>query len=120
MPFKPLLKTMLERVPGAQGAIVADWEGEAVDQFGVMDEFDLKIIGAHQGVILHNMQQVVDRLGDDDQLKEVVITTERGQTLILPVTRDYFLVLTLNRTDVLGKALFEARRCIRALYQEIA
>lgn len=120
MPFKQLLSTMLERVPGAQGAIIADWEGEAVDQLGIMDEYDLKIIGAHQGVILHNLQQVVERLGEDDSLKEVVITTERGQTLVLPVTRDYFLVLTLNRTDMLGKALFEARRCIRALYVEIA
>lgn len=119
MPFKQLLGTMLERVPGAQGAIIADWEGEAVDHLGTMDEYDLKIIGAHQGLILHNLREVVDRLGDD-QLTEVIITSERGQTLILPVTREYFLVLTLSRNDVLGKALFEARRCIKALHAEIA
>jgi predicted regulator of Ras-like GTPase activity (Roadblock/LC7/MglB family) len=118
MPFKALLGTLLERVPGAQGAIVADWEGEAVDQVGYMDEYDLKVIGAHKGVILHNLRDVVDRLGND-QLKEIVITTEHAQTLILPVTLEYFLVLTLNRSDMLGKALFEARRCIQALHKEI-
>ncbi|MDT8442428.1 MAG: roadblock/LC7 domain-containing protein [Desulfuromonadales bacterium] len=120
MPFKQMLAAMLARIPGAQGAIIADWEGEAVDQAGTLDEYDLKILGAHQCVILNNLQQVVERLGEDDQLKEVVITTERGQILILPVTRDYFLVLALHRNDMLGKALFEARRCLRALYEEIA
>ncbi len=65
MPFKELLGQLVARVPGAQGAIVADWEGEAVDQFGVMDDYDLKIIGAHKGVILQNLRAVVTRLGDD-------------------------------------------------------
>jgi len=118
VPFKSLLNLLVESVPGAQGAIVADWEGEAVDQVGIMDDYDLKVIGAHKGVILHNMREVVDRLGDD-QLEEIVITTRQAQTLILPVTKDYYLVLTLDRSDMLGRALFEARRCIRALYREI-
>lgn len=118
MPFKILLKTLVERVPGAQGAIIADWEGESVEHVGIMDDYDLKVIGAHKGVILQNMRDVVDRLGDD--LKEIVITTRQAQTLIMPVTEDYYLVLTLDRSDMLGRALLEARRCIQALYQEIA
>jgi len=119
VPFKSLLNSLIERVPGAQGAIVADWEGEAVDQVGIMDDYDLKVIGAHKGVILHSMRDVVDRLGDDE-LKEIIITTKEAQTLVLPVTKDYYLVLTLDRSDMLGRALLEARRCIQALYQEIA
>jgi predicted regulator of Ras-like GTPase activity (Roadblock/LC7/MglB family) len=118
VPFKSLLNSLVENVPGAQGAIIADWEGEAVDQVGKMDDYDLKVIGAHKGVILHNMREIVDRLGDD-QLQEIVITTRQAQTLILPVTTDYYLVLTLDRSDMLGRALFEARRCLRALYREI-
>lgn len=118
MPFKTLLKTLVERVPGAQGAIIADWEGESVEHVGIMDDYDLKVIGAHKGVILQHMREVVDRLGDD--LKEIVITTRQAQTLIMPVTEDYYLVLTLDRSDMLGRALLEARRCIQALYQEIA
>jgi len=119
VPFKPLLNALIERVPGALGAIIADWEGEAVDQVGTMDEYDLKVIGAHKGVILHSMREVVDRLGDDE-LKEIIITTKKAQTLVLPVTKDYYLVLTLDRSDMLGRALLEARRCIQALHQEIA
>lgn len=119
MSFKVLLNSLIERVPGAQGAIIADWEGEAVDHAGDMDDYDLKVIGAHKGVILHNMREVVGRLGDD-VLKEIVVTTKEAQTLILPVTNDYYLVLTLDRSDMLGRALLEARRCIQALHDEIA
>ncbi len=119
MPFKTLLNELVARVPGAQGAIIADWEGEAVDQAGVLDDYDLKVIGAHKGVILNNLRDVVDRLGDD-QLNEIIITTKQGQTLVVPVTREYYLVLTLNRSDMLGRALLEARRCSQALYREIA
>lgn len=119
MSFKSLLKALIESVPGAQGAIIADWEGEAVDHVGIMDDYDLKVIGAHKGVILHSMREVVDRLGNDE-LKEIIITTKQAQTLVLPVTKDYYLVLTLDRSDMMGRALLEARRCIQALYQEIA
>ncbi len=119
MPFKTLLNSLVERVPGAQGAIIADWEGEAVEQVGLMDDYDLKVIGAHKGVILHNMREVVGRLGNDE-LKEIVVTTKEAQTLILPVTKEYYLVLTLDRSDMLGRALLEARRCTQALYREIA
>jgi predicted regulator of Ras-like GTPase activity (Roadblock/LC7/MglB family) len=118
MSFKQLLGDLVAKVPGARGAIIADWEGEAVDQFGLMDDYDLKVMGAHKGIILHDMRDVVRRLGDD-RLHEIVITTERAQTLVLPVTNDYFLVLTLDRSDMLGRALFEARRCIQLLQKEI-
>lgn len=118
MPFKSLLNALIERVPGAQGAILADWEGEAVEHVGAMDDYDLKVIGAHKGVVLHSMREVVARLGNDE-LKEIIITTQHTQTLILPVTKDYYLVLTLDRSDMLGRALLEARRCIQALYREI-
>jgi predicted regulator of Ras-like GTPase activity (Roadblock/LC7/MglB family) len=118
MPFKDLLTALVEKIPGAQGAIIADWEGEAVAQVGLMDDYDLKLIGAHKGVILHNLRDVIDRLGEDE-LKEIVITTGKAQMLILPCNREYYLVLALDRSVVLGRALLEARRCLQALSAEI-
>jgi hypothetical protein len=37
----------------------------------------------------------------------------------MPVTPEYFLVLTLDRSDAFGRALFEARRCVVLLREEI-
>jgi len=119
MPFKKVLTELVESVPGAQGAIVADWEGEAVDHVSRIDDYELKVIGAHKGVILYNLREVVRRL-DGGDLEELVISTEKSQTVVLPITDDYFLVLTLERGDVLGRALFESRRCVLRLKEEIA
>lgn len=118
MPFKKLLGELVSKVPGALGAILADWEGEAVDQSGHLDEYELKVIGAHKGVILQNLRKVVERL-ENDQVREIVVTTEKFQTLVIPVTPDYFLVLTIGRESALGRALFEVRRYVALLKKEI-
>jgi predicted regulator of Ras-like GTPase activity (Roadblock/LC7/MglB family) len=118
MPFKKLLTELIESVPGAQGAILVDWEGEAVDQAARIDDYELKVIGAHKGVILYNLRDVVQRL-DGGNLEELMIATEKAQTLVLPLTAEYFLVLTLGRGEALGRALFEARRCAARLKAEI-
>lgn len=119
MPFKGLLGHLVNAVPGALGAILVDWEGEAVDQVARMDDYELKVLGAHKGVILDHMRAVVARLEGVD-LEELVVSTARTQTVIMPVTREYFLVLTLARGEALGRALFETRRCVARLREEIA
>jgi predicted regulator of Ras-like GTPase activity (Roadblock/LC7/MglB family) len=119
MPFKPLLQKLLERVPESSGAIIADWEGEGVAHVSRMDDFEIRVIGAHKGIILSNLRRMLGRL-NWDQLQEVVITTDQGLTLVMPVTEDYFLVLTADRDVILGRALFEARRCVACLKDEIA
>ncbi len=119
MPFKSLLQELIDSVPGASGAIIADWEGEAVDHVAHMDDYELRVIGAHKGIILGNLRQVMNRL-QEDQLQEVVIATSDAQILILPVTHDYFLVLVTHREAVIGRALYAARLCVEELEKEIA
>jgi predicted regulator of Ras-like GTPase activity (Roadblock/LC7/MglB family) len=119
MPFKRLLARWLDLVPGALGAIIVDWEGEAVDQVARMDSYELQVLGAHKGVILANLRDAVSRLGDEE-IEEIVIATANNQTLILPLTPEYALILTLARGEALGRALFEARRCAAELRREIA
>ncbi len=119
MPFKQLLQELIDAVPGSTGAIIADWEGESVAHVARMDDYELRVIGAHKGIILGNLRQVMGRL-HDDQLQEVVITTKNARVLILPITRDYFLVLVIDPGVVLGRALYAARCCVVELIKEIA
>ncbi|MDX9708873.1 MAG: roadblock/LC7 domain-containing protein [Trichloromonas sp.] len=118
MAFKTILGDLIAAVPGAGGAILADWEGEAVDQVARMDAYELKVIGAHKGVILNRLRDLVQRL-DGAEPREIVITTDRMEILVMPVTSEYFLVLTLARGQAFGRALFEARRCVARLIREI-
>jgi predicted regulator of Ras-like GTPase activity (Roadblock/LC7/MglB family) len=119
MPFKNLLQEMLEHLPGAVGAIIADWEGEAVDQVARMDDFELKVLGAHKGIILTQLRQALQRL-DGGALEEVLIHFEQAKVLITPLTEDYFLVLTVGPEVMIGKATFFMRRCAAQLRLEIS
>jgi len=118
MPFKKILGELLDSLPNGLGAILVDWEGEAVDQVGIIDDYELKVIGAHKGLILTNLRQAVARV-EGNQLQEIAITTEQVQTLILPVDEDYFLVLAMQKGEAYGRAVFEAGRCLEKLKQEI-
>ncbi len=118
MPFKKMLTELVESVPGATGAILADWEGEAVDQVARMDDYELRVIGAHQGVILYNLKNSLARL-EENGIRELIVTTRKNLTLVLPITADYFLVLIQEKGNPMGRARFEARRCVSRLKEEI-
>lgn len=118
MPFKNLLQEMLDQLPGAIGAIIADWEGEAVDQVARVDDFEIKVLGAHKGIILTRLREALSRL-DGGDLEEVLIHFDQGKTLIAPLNEDYFLVLTVEPRVMVGKAAFMMRRCVDRLRLEI-
>ncbi len=119
MPFKYLLQEMLDQLPGAVGAIIADWEGEAVDQVARLDDFEIKVLGAHKGIILSRLREALQRL-DGGDLEEVLICFDQGKTLIAPLNEDYFLVLTVEPQVMAGKAAFVMRRCVEQLRQDIS
>jgi len=119
MPFKNILQGMLDQLPGAVGAIIADWEGEAVDQVAQMDDYEIKVLGAHKGIILTQLRQALQRL-DGGALEEVLIHFEKGTVLLTPLTEDYFLVLTVEPEVMVGKAAFAMRRCAEQLRLEIS
>lgn len=117
MPFKALLNRLLEDIPGALGAIIIDWEGEAVDHVSRMGDYDIKVFGAHKGIILQLLREAMDRF-DSGKLEEVMIRTGRNKSLIAPLTDEYFLVLTLGPQSIAARAAFKARRCVAELRSE--
>ena len=47
--FGAILEEMVRRVPGAVGAVFADWEGEPVDQFAHIPPLDIQLVGRALG-----------------------------------------------------------------------
>ena len=116
--MKEDLSLLMASVPGALGAILVDWEGEAVDQVAGMDTYELKVLGAYNGALLMNLRAIIDRF--DDELEEMVVSTATVQMIVRLVTRDYFLVFTFRKDEeTLGRALFEVRRCALRLRDDI-
>jgi predicted regulator of Ras-like GTPase activity (Roadblock/LC7/MglB family) len=116
--FADILKQMVDRVPGAVGAIFADWEGEAVDQYAHIPPIEIQLVGAHWGVILSQCHQRLTRhgLGPVDEL---LIEGERAIILVRSVTERYFVVLAVRRDAHLATARRELLRSANTLLGEM-
>ena len=117
MPFKLLMNRLLEDIPGALGAIIIDWEGEAVDQVTQTEEYDIKVLGAHSGIILSLLREALSRV-DGGHLEEVVIHTGQHKTMIAPLTEDYLLVLQLESKAITARAAYVMRPYVDELRSE--
>lgn len=118
MPFKAILRKLVETTPGASGAILTDWEGEAVEQYSLADEFELKLIGAHKGIILNRMKEIQHRFLSGE-VNEAVITTNTNHIIIGTIDEDYSLIMTLDRNVLVARAMRNFQVAIQSLKKEI-
>jgi predicted regulator of Ras-like GTPase activity (Roadblock/LC7/MglB family) len=118
VPFRTILAELVDSVPGATGAILVDWEGEAVEQFSHIDEFEMKVIGAHKGIILTRLREIHAGLGCGD-VESFTIAACSQSHLVFPVGPEYLLVMTLDRSALQGLAHHKAGRAVARLKKEI-
>ncbi len=117
--FAEILQRMVERVPGATGAIFADWEGEPVGEFARdLPALEIQIFGAQWGVVWAELQRALVR-ARLDKARELIIHGERGCVLVRQVTDEYYVVLAVGRDGHLAKALDELGRGADALRAEM-
>ena len=119
MPLNALLQNLLGELPDALGVVLADWEGEAVAHAARMDDFELKVFGAHHGIILDSLRQAAARLGEPG-VEEVAIHADNRLILVTPVTEEYFVVLTLESEGLLARARHVLQAYAPQLHEEVA
>jgi predicted regulator of Ras-like GTPase activity (Roadblock/LC7/MglB family) len=118
VPFKTILKKLVEDVPHASGALLADWEGEAVEHHCSYDDYELKLLGAHKGIILNRMKDIQTDVSAG-VVQDVVITTDTQVIVMGAAGPDYALVMTLDKEASIGLALFRMRQALKLLVKEI-
>jgi predicted regulator of Ras-like GTPase activity (Roadblock/LC7/MglB family) len=119
VPFKAILQELVRSTDGAIGAILTDWEGEAVEQYSLTgDVFGLKIIGAHQNIILSRIRDIRQKM-PSQSVRDAVITTDRQHLFLGAVGDEYALVMLLERSALVGLARIKAQRSVRLLEKEI-
>lgn len=119
MPFRTYLRELVERTPGATGAILADWEGEAVEQHSLHDIYELKVTAAHQGIIISQLKDILSSIPAAGELKHVVMKTETQQVIVGVVGADYSLVMTLTNDAIIGRALRNFAHTVQVFLKEI-
>ena len=120
MPFKAILEQLVERVPGAIAAVLADWEGEAVSAYtsGEGTDYNIKFIGAHHGILLGHARKMLTEL-QLGQAREINFVMDNFHVLTAAVNREYYVVLALAPETSLALARFELRQALTRLKQEI-
>lgn len=118
MPFNQMLTALVRAVPGGQGAILIDREGEAVDQHTLEDPYQMKVAGAHWGIIRIRLEALFDHFAAGLP-RESIITTTNQHVLMGCVGEEYFLVLTLDRLAAPLKGLLPFRETVERLRKEI-
>lgn len=118
MSFEVILKNLVDQVPQAIGAILVDWEGEAVMEHCHCDPYDIRFIAAHKGIILAHLKELQskDQIG---VVEDMVITASHMHLIIGCIDQDYSLVMNIERSSPIALALYRFRRAIAELKKEI-
>lgn len=104
-----MLTTLVERTPGARGAVFCDFEGEFVELVvndAALSEYDMKIFGAQMAAAWLNLQNNSTERGAGG-IQELRLGCSGG-TLICRALRDgYYVVLLVAQGKPSGLAAFE-------------
>ena len=109
MPYIGILKKLVDATPQSIGAILVDWEGEAVQEYCHCDPYDIRFVARLKE--LHNSGRV-------GAVEDVVITSTDGHLIIGCIDQDYSLVLSTSRDCSRGIALKNFREAIAELKKE--
>ncbi len=119
MPFRSILEELVNRTPAAVGAILIDWEGEAVQEYCHCTPYDIRFMAAHQAIILGRLRECGSWRDGANRIQDFVITTEQAHLIIGGVDDDYSLMIYIGRDCPLLLALRHFRQTIAALRREI-
>ncbi len=119
MPFKDILAELVTPDLGVCSAILADWDGEAVDWLstGRCAE-DIKLFGAHLGIVLNQMCRIAEA-ADLGGVQEIAIRIHGADWFVFPITSEYYLAVAAAHSGQRAKICYVAQCCVERLRVEI-
>ena len=124
MNFEPILRQMIDGVPGALGIALMGSDGipsaesYAPDASAAPSDGEVGAAGVEFGRILDEVRKASDAIAGG-RLDEMVIGLARFWLLFRVVDEELFLVAALEPRGNLGKARFLMRRHLLALQREL-
>jgi len=115
MPYLNVLEKLVNHIPGAVGAIMVDWEGEAVQEFCHCDPYEIRFLAAHQMIFLGRIRE----LQGSDIIEDFVVTTSGAHLIIGSIDKSYSLMLNIDRGSPVRLALHHFRDAVTELRKEI-
>lgn len=119
MSFHLILKSIVADNPGVIGAVVVDWEGEAVAHAALDRSPDMHLIGAHGGILSQQIDSAL-RAALDVAPREVVLRTDAGGIVLVPLSDEYLLVVCFAAASPPAAALRKIQESVKYLERELA
>jgi len=120
MRLQQILENLVTSVPGATGAILADWEGEAVVSYAPeQSDYNIKFVGAHHGILLNRARELSERLCLG-AARQITFLQENFHVITAPVNSDYYLVMTLRPGAAPAMARVPVKKAIREIEADIS
>ena len=118
--FRLILNEMLVTTAGALAALFLDYEGETVELVCDRDlnDHDLRILGAYQGIFLERLRAMCAQTGAGDP-QRFKIEFADNSVLSFDVKDGYYLVLLVDGTANEGLAWRKLERCRERLLVEM-
>ena len=98
--------------------IFADWEGESVEYVSKAQDEDIKLLGAHQGIILNLVREVAQNCAQGC-INGMLVSSEAGRVVVQPIKEGYYLVMLLPPHGNIGVAFNKLREAAELFRQEI-
>jgi predicted regulator of Ras-like GTPase activity (Roadblock/LC7/MglB family) len=97
--FSNVLRGVVERVPGARGAIFLDSEGESIDEFSENTVTGVRLVGAHVGIVLGLARDRQNLIGRPE---EIIVETANAILIAQAIDERYLVVLEASHDAPLG------------------
>jgi predicted regulator of Ras-like GTPase activity (Roadblock/LC7/MglB family) len=117
--FRSLLEELVSKVDGAHGAIFLEKDGEAVAWYDRGDGERLRLRAAYSAVVLEAARALARemRVG---ATRRLVLAYDDAKFIIEELESGYFLVLELDGSAGIGKAIYQLKPTVDKLRQETA
>ena len=115
--FADVLRGIARRVPEAEVAMIIGTDGIPIEKLILRPDSNMEAVAAEHTTLLRAGLSAAEDTGLGSLL-ELTVVTERMTTLLVAITAEYFVFLSLARGAVLGRARFALRLASLALRRE--
>ena len=118
--FRMILHELIATTNGALAALFLDYEGETVELVCEhdLDDHNLRILGAYQGIFLTQLRTMCTGIGAGDPHR-FKVEFEMNAVLISDIKDGYYLVLLVDRSVNEGYAWRRLEQCREKLISEM-
>jgi len=117
MIFQDVLKDMVERSAGVQGAVIMGMDGIAIGEHLVDPACSVQSVGIEYASAIKSIQKASHSLSAGS-VQEVLINTERNVFILRLITEEYFIAVALAPEGNYGKTRYLMRLAVPRLIKE--